>query len=89
MSIPSFYGTGPDEEEIFRLTDPSSHPETFDESAAIQEAERLASPDYDDSQDEFDECQSGLEDVIQTLPRLSPAELEDVLQLIARLRGTG
>ena len=89
MSIPSFYGSGPDEEELFRLTDPSTHPEASDEATAMQEVEWLSSSDYADNQEEFDERESGPENLTETLPPLSPDELESVLKFIDRLRGTG
>ena len=55
MGLWSGYGTGPDEEEIFRLIDPDRHPRTQDETVGMQEEELLGAGSYDDHQEAFDE----------------------------------
>lgn len=86
MSIRSIYGTGPEEEDLFLLTAPSSLPEADDENVAMQEAEWLSSSDYSDNQEEFDERDSQTGVVTQAIPKLLPGEVDAVLEFIARLR---
>ena len=86
MSIQSIYGTGPDEEDLFLLTTPSSLPEADDESVAMQESDWLSSSDYGDNQEEFDERESQTSVRMQAIPTLSPDEVEAVLEFIAQLR---
>ena len=81
MSIPSIYGTGDDEEEIFRLTDPDKHPDSDDEYLARQEEESISGSGYDDAQAEHDESteENPLQD---TLQRLSDEELAEAARII-------
>ncbi len=81
MSIPSIYGTGDDEEEIFRLTDPDEHPDSDDESLARREEESISGSGYDDAQADHDE-RSEHDSWQVTLHGLSDEELADAARLI-------
>ena len=85
MSIHSIYGSGDDEEEIFRLTDPDEHPDSDDEQLARQEEESISSSGYDDAQGEHDES---AERIIlgATLQDFSDEDLADVFRLIEEIR---
>ena len=85
-SIPSIYGSGDDEEEIFRLIDPDQHPDTPDDHQAQQEQERLASADYDEVQDRLDESVSLPSDLVSSLQELSDDQLAEVARLIEELQ---
>ena len=57
MSLASWYGWDPeDEEELFRLTSPDTHPSEDDAQASEQEERQVSSGTYRESQDAFDEC---------------------------------
>ena len=85
MGLKSIYGSGPDEEEIFRLTNPEAHPSTEDSAIAQEDIDRLAASAYDDEQEHFDEQESkpSVEELIERIDTLSPeqvAELSHYLQ---------
>ena len=81
MSIPSIYGTGDDEEEIFRLTDPDKHPDSDDECLARQEEEAISGSRYDDAQAEHDES-TEMNLLQDTLQGLSDEELAEAARII-------
>ena len=81
MSIPSIYGTGDDEEEIFRLTDPDEHPDSDDESLARQEEESISGSGYDDAQADHDE-RSEQNSLHSTLQELSDEGLTEAARII-------
>ena len=85
MSIPSLYHSGDDEEELFRLTDPNEHPDDLDESVARKEEESLASGNYDDIQEDFDELAEDTP-IAAALQELSEDELSEVARLIESIR---
>lgn len=85
MSLRSLYLSGDDEEELFRLTDPNEHPDDLDESVARQEEESLASGNYDDIQEDFDELAEDTPIAI-ALQELSEDELSEVARLIESIR---
>ena len=58
MGLKSLYGSGPDEEAIFRLTNPDSHPNTEDKAITEEEVRRLSAAEYADLQEQFDEQES-------------------------------
>ena len=81
-SIRSIYGSGDDEDEIFRLIDPDRHPDAPDDHEAQQEQERLASGDYDDVQDRLDESEGLPSNLTARLQELSADQLAEVSRLI-------
>ena len=89
MSLRSLYESGPDEEWIFRLTNPETHPNTKDDIATAQEVERLSAPDYDDAQDKFDEqeSQSDIQAITDGLQTLSPHDITRVLRFVQQASG--
>ena len=84
MGLKSIYGSGPDEEEIFRLTNPDSHPNTEDKSIAEEEARILSTAEYDDSQEQFDEqeSRSSVLELIETVRTLSPEKIAELLNFL-------
>ena len=55
MGLRSLYESGPDEEEIFRLIDPNSHPNLEDKAIPEEEVHKLSAPSYDELQEQLDE----------------------------------
>ena len=85
MSIPSLYGSGEDEEELFRITDPNAHPDSSDDGVARKEEQSLADNSYDDAQDDFDELSEPTQLEV-ALQELSEEELTEVARLIEDIR---
>ena len=89
MGLRSLYESGSDEEWIFRLTNPETHPNTENDIAAAQEVEWLSTSDYDDVQDEFDEqeSQSDIQAITDGLQTLSSHDITQVLRFVQQVRG--
>lgn len=87
-SLRSLYGSGDDEEEIFSLVDPEQHPRATDDEEAHQEHERLASGDYDETQEQLDEAESpGLpHDLLATLQGLTEEQLAEVSRFLVEIQ---
>lgn len=79
MRLKSLYLSGPDEEEIFRLTNPASHPNTEDKTMAQEDAQRLSTAEYDDLQETLDEQIGKLKERISTL---SPERIIELLNFL-------
>ncbi len=85
MGLRSFYGSGPDEEEIFRLTNPDCHPNTEDTAIAEEEVHRLSAAEYDDLQEQFDEQESSSSvvlELIEIVHTLSPEKIAELLNFL-------
>ena len=85
--MPSIYGSGDDEDEICRLTDPDLHPAANDEEIAMREQELLSNTGYDDTQDEMDESASLPHDLTEVLQQLSDDQVAEVIRFLERLTG--
>ena len=85
MGLKSIYGSGHDEEEIFRLTNPEVHPSTEDIAIAQEDIDRLAASAYDDEQEYFDEQESKpsvVEELIERIDILSPEQVAELLNYL-------
>ena len=89
MSLPSLYGSGDDEEELFRLTRPDGHPNADDPATAEMEQKHIANSDYQDRQEEFDEQAEPLAELIgqDAWQALTEREKEAVVDFIRELQG--
>ena len=84
MGLKSIYGSGHDEEEIFRLANPEVHPITEDSAIAQEDIDRLAASAYDDEQEHFDEQESkpSVGKLIETIDTLSPEQVAELLNYL-------
>ena len=84
MGLKSIYRSGPDEEEIFRLTNPEVHPITEDSAIAQEDIDRLAASAYDDEQEYFDEQESkpSVGGLIERIDTLSPEQVAELLNYL-------
>lgn len=89
MSLPSLYGSGDDEAELFRLTRPDGHPNADDPVAAKLEQKHIANSDYQDRQEEFDEQAEPLAELVEqdAWQSLTEGEQEAVVDFIRELQG--
>ena len=84
MGLRALYQSGPDEEELFRLTNPDSHPSTEEKAITQEETGRLSASTYADLQAEFDERESrrSVQDLIETIETLSPQQIAELLNYL-------
>ena len=85
MGLPSLYGSGDDEEEIWNLVDPASYPRAPDDDTARMEDEHFASGNYNVHQDESDEQARLPEGLVNQLRQLSAEDLERISRFIEEM----
>ena len=83
MRLRSMYESGPDEEEIFMLTHPASHPNTEDKTIAEVDVQSLSALAYDDLQEQRDEQIDKLIERLYTLPPQRIAELNTLIDSLS------